>query len=136
MDVLSALAYVAERKIEEAIAEGQFDNLPGMGKPLDCEDLSHLPPDMRLAYRILKSSGFIEKEPEPGKAVSMRELLSEAQEEKKTYSKLQRFKLMMSRVERAKALPHEPGHRESGTSSPEKSTHEDSPYLEKLLNHL
>ena len=134
MDALSAIACVAERKIEEAIAEGQFDNLPGMGKPLECEDLSHLPPDMRLAYRVLKSNGFIEKEPEPGKPLSMRDLLTDAQEEKRTYGKLQRFKLMMSRVEKVRAANRESNRREGGGC--EKSNHESSPYLEKLMDHL
>ncbi len=31
---VTALLYLAERKIEEAIARGEFDNLPGAGRPL------------------------------------------------------------------------------------------------------
>ena len=30
---------IAEKRIEDAIAEGKFDNLPGMGQPLDLEPL-------------------------------------------------------------------------------------------------
>ena len=55
---LSATAIIAERRIAEAMAEGQFDNLPGRGRPLQLEDLSHLAPEMRLAYIVLKNSGF------------------------------------------------------------------------------
>lgn len=60
----NAVATIAERKIQEAIEEGQLDNLPGYGKPLELEDLSHIPPDMRMAYTLLKNSGFYEQKKE------------------------------------------------------------------------
>src|SRR5690242_17011124 len=37
VDIESALRRLAERRIEEAMKEGKFDNLPGMGQPLDLE---------------------------------------------------------------------------------------------------
>lgn len=43
---------IAERKIEEAIAEGAFDNLRGRGKPLSASDL-----ETPLDIRILKNAG-------------------------------------------------------------------------------
>ena len=57
---LSAITLIAERRIAEAMSEGRFDNLPGRGRPQELEDLSHLAPEMRLAYIILKNSGFLE----------------------------------------------------------------------------
>jgi hypothetical protein len=62
-DELSAIAIIAERRIAEAMAEGQFDHLPGRGRPQQLEDLSSLAPEMRLAYMVLKNSGFLEAEP-------------------------------------------------------------------------
>lgn len=64
---LSAIALIAERRITEAMAEGLFDNLPGRGRPLALEDLSHLAPEVRLAYTILKNSGFLEDGLTPGR---------------------------------------------------------------------
>jgi hypothetical protein len=126
MNPMSAIAFVAERKIEEALADGAFDNLPGMGKPLELEDLSHLPPDMRMAYTILKNSGFVDKCPEPGKDLSMRDLLSSAEEERATYGKMQRLKVMMARVQRRKEdLALEKPAPDANTDA--------SPYLEKLI---
>ena len=53
------LLYLAERKIEEAIARGEFDNLPGAGRPLDLDDEDPLwPEEVRMARRILRNSGF------------------------------------------------------------------------------
>jgi DnaJ family protein C protein 28 len=46
------LARIADRKIEEAIEEGAFDNLPGKGQPLRLDDTpAHL--------RILKNAGVL-----------------------------------------------------------------------------
>lgn len=39
VDIESALRRLADRRIEEAMREGKFDNLPGMGKPLDLEPM-------------------------------------------------------------------------------------------------
>ena len=59
-EALNAMAVIAERRISEAMSEGLFDNLPGRGRPQELEDLSHLAPEMRLAYIVLKNSGFME----------------------------------------------------------------------------
>jgi hypothetical protein len=53
---------IAERKIAEAIAAGELDDLPGTGKPLELEDDSHVPEDLRAAYRILKNAGYVPPE--------------------------------------------------------------------------
>lgn len=39
VDIESALRRLADRRIEEAMREGKFDNLPGRGKPLDLEPM-------------------------------------------------------------------------------------------------
>jgi hypothetical protein len=56
------LDFLAEQKIAEAIAAGEFDDLPGAGRPLELEDDSHVPEDLRAAYRILKNAGYVPPE--------------------------------------------------------------------------
>lgn len=52
-------SYVAsEDKIRKAQQDGVFDNLPGQGKPLKLEDLSAIPEELRMAYKIMKNAGF------------------------------------------------------------------------------
>jgi hypothetical protein len=53
------IAKVAERKIQEAIDEGKFDDLPGRGKPLVFDDDPMTPPHLRLANRILKNANVL-----------------------------------------------------------------------------
>ncbi len=47
-----------EEHIRKAIEEGQFDNLPGKGKPLKLDENPHEDPEWRLAHTMLKNSGF------------------------------------------------------------------------------
>ena len=53
------IAKVAERKIQEAIDEGKFDNLPGKGKPIIFDDDPMTPPHLRMANRILKNANVL-----------------------------------------------------------------------------
>ncbi|WP_018609075.1 DnaJ family domain-containing protein [Uliginosibacterium gangwonense] len=53
---------LAERRIEEARDAGEFDDLPGAGKPLSAEDWSMVPEDERMAYRLLKNAGYLPPE--------------------------------------------------------------------------
>ncbi|WPC81466.1 DUF1992 domain-containing protein [Bacillus halotolerans] len=53
---------VSEDKIKRAIKDGEFDNLPGMGKPLPKDDAAHLPESLRMGYRMLKNAGMAEDE--------------------------------------------------------------------------
>jgi hypothetical protein len=57
------LERLAEEKIQQALARGEFDDLPGKGKAIpDEEDLAFVPEEMRTAYRILKNAGYVPEE--------------------------------------------------------------------------
>lgn len=52
--------YFVEEKIKKSVENGEFDNLPGSGKPLNLhDDLPGLSPEIKMAYRILNNAGFI-----------------------------------------------------------------------------
>ncbi|KJR49065.1 hypothetical protein UF75_0580 [Desulfosporosinus sp. I2] len=57
-DIFSMLT---ERRIQEAIARGDSQNLPGSGKPLKIEGLYFLPRKLRAAYIVLKNSGYLDQ---------------------------------------------------------------------------
>jgi hypothetical protein len=130
-DILAAIAFVAERKIEEAIAEGKLDKLPGAGKPILLEDLSHIPPEMRMAYTILRASSHLEEAIPPERLPPrMDDLLSAVPEEQRVYGKMRRLKLMLARVRKSekKTLPEQTGKPRADA--------EKSPYLEKLVGKI
>ncbi len=73
------LHHIAEDRIRAAQDEGVFDNLPGKGKPLQLEDESGIPDDMRLAFKILKNAGCLPIEMEVRKEIyNIRQLLNAA----------------------------------------------------------
>jgi DnaJ homologue, subfamily C, member 28, conserved domain len=53
-----------DEKIKEAIARGEFDNLPGKGKALDLDAYFAMPEHLRMGYSILKSADIIPEEME------------------------------------------------------------------------
>lgn len=59
-----------EEKIKQAIARGEFDNLEGMGKPLDLDAYFNTPEDMRMAFAMLKSNQFAPEEVEMMKEIA------------------------------------------------------------------
>lgn len=64
VDMESAMRRLADRRIEEAMREGKFDNLRGMGKPLDLEPM---PADENArmtwwALRLMKQNDFTPEE--------------------------------------------------------------------------
>jgi Domain of unknown function (DUF1992) len=59
-----SLERIAEEKIRDAIARGEFDNLPGAGKPIDLEEYFRTPEELRMAYSILKSARCLPEEVE------------------------------------------------------------------------
>ncbi len=56
------LEQLAENRIIDAIAHGEFNDLPGSGKPLEMEDLSLVPEEIRMAYKVLKNAGMMPPE--------------------------------------------------------------------------
>lgn len=53
---------VSEDRIKKGYKDGEFDNLPGLGKPMIMEDLSGIPEELRMAYKLLKNAGYSQEE--------------------------------------------------------------------------
>jgi len=53
---------LAEKHIKAALEKGELSDLPGEGKPLQLDDDSHVPAELRAGYRLLKNSGFLPPE--------------------------------------------------------------------------
>ena len=76
-DNVDWIAGIAERKIQEAIEEGLFDNLPGAGRPLDLTVNPFEPPGMGPVYRMLKHNKvlpswlLLEREIDAARAIAL-----------------------------------------------------------------
>jgi hypothetical protein len=51
-----------EELIKEALAKGEFDDLPGKGKPLDLGAYFQTPEDLRMGFSVLKNSNIVPEE--------------------------------------------------------------------------
>jgi hypothetical protein len=71
--LLPQIQSLVDARIEEARLRGEFDNLPGAGKPLPEEDMS-VPEELRLAHRILKNAGVLP--PELGELSEINQLMT------------------------------------------------------------
>ncbi len=112
-DIDSAIGRLAEAKILEAIEKGAFDKLPGRGRPLNLEDMSLVPDDLRVGYILLKNSGYLPEELELYKEITSLNRLIECCGEgesdeknrlrKKLLKKTVRYQMMRDR--KAKKIP-------------------------------
>ena len=90
---------IAERRIREAQARGELDDLPGAGAPLVLDDDALVPEDLRVAYRILKNAGFLPPELEAhGEIREIEQLLQRVENEFERARLLSRINFLLSRT--------------------------------------
>jgi hypothetical protein len=90
---------IIEKRIQEAQKKGEFDDLPGQGEPLDIEDDTHIPEDLRLAYKILKNADCLPPELEIKKEIrQMEDMLDGIPDEKEKYRMIKRINYKIMRL--------------------------------------
>jgi hypothetical protein len=97
---MDILATIAERKILEAMARGEFDDLPGRGQPLALEEeFPDIPAELRMAYKILKNAGFVPPEVELRReVVSLRTLVETLADEKERRKKQRELQVKLLKL--------------------------------------
>jgi hypothetical protein len=99
MGLFSAFDRLIEEKIREAMQRGEFDNLPGSGEPLHLENDSHLPEDLRLAYKILKNADCLPPELQLRKDIrKTEELLAGIQDTQEKYRQMKKLNFMIMKL--------------------------------------
>jgi len=99
---------IAEERIKEAQRAGAFDNLPGKGKPLDLEDLSWVPDDLRIGYLVLKNAHVLPPEAELLKDIhTIEDLLKHVEDEgeRRALAKSIQFKLIRLDMLKRRSMP-------------------------------
>ena len=99
-----------EELIKQAIAKGEFDDLPGKGKPLDLSAHFETPEHLRMGYSMLKGAEFVPEEVQLLKDMAaLREELKSCRDEgrkreltKALQDKGITYSLLMERARRAK----------------------------------
>ena len=100
-----AFEKIVEQKIQEAMKRGEFDNLELKGQPLNLEDLSGVPEDLRMGFKVLKNAGILPEEMQLRKDIAnMKELIASGKngiepetEKAKLTGKILRLKMMLEK---------------------------------------
>jgi len=75
---------IVEEIIKKAQERGEFDNLPGKGKPVDLTAYFETPEDVRVAQSVLKNAGFTSREVELlNEIAGLKQVLAAVLDEKK-----------------------------------------------------
>jgi len=99
---------LVEEMIKKAQERGEFDNLPGKGKPIDLTEYFEMPEDVRVAQSVLKNAGMKSREVDLLKEIAeLKQALAKVVKEKKRQEiqkqiqeKQVEFSLMMERQRR------------------------------------
>lgn len=81
---------IVEALIKDAMERGEFDNLPGRGKPIDLTEYFETPEDVRLANSILKNAGMTSREVDLLKEIAELKQVREALLEEKKKREIDR----------------------------------------------
>lgn len=100
--MLSIIQTIAERKIQQAMEEGTLPDLSHWkGKPLPADDLSGVPEELRMAYRLLKNGGYVPEELALQKEITrIEQLLENCRDEKEKLRQLNKVSCLRAKLER------------------------------------
>ncbi len=97
---------IAERKIQEAMDNGEFDNLPNKGKPLNMDDDLFIPQDLRLTYRILRNADCLPPELElRNEIISLRKMIDSLDDDKERIKKIRELNFKILRLNEMRKRP-------------------------------
>lgn len=122
--MLSIIQTIAERKIQQAMADGTIPDLSHWkNKPLPPDDMAHVPEDLRMAYRLLKNGGYVPEEVAMQKEINrLEQLLVNCADEREKIRQLRRISCLRTKLENRLGRSMELG--------------EDTPYYDRVVDRL
>ena len=98
--MLTGFEKIIEERIRVARMKGEFKNLPGSGEPIVYENDGHIPEDLRLAYKILKNSGYLPPEIEERKEVKkLEDLIACTTDEHERLKQMKKLNVLLMKVD-------------------------------------
>ncbi len=97
--MITGFEKIVESRIQKAKQNGEFNNLPGSGKPLVYTEDCFVPEELRLAYKILKNADCLPPEIELKKQIRQTEdLLNAMDETAEKYHLLKKLNFMIMKL--------------------------------------
>lgn len=102
----SALVIIAERRIAQAIENGSLRTDSWKNKPLPLGNDSFVPDDLKMAYKILKNSGYLPPEVETRKEIQKTEdLISQTEDEHQRVKQLKKLNVLQMKLDSQRSRP-------------------------------
>lgn len=97
---MDSLAFIAEQKIAEAMRERDLNSPKWKNKPLPLEDDRFVPDDLKMAYKILKNSGYLPPEIEERKEVQrLEDLIAKTEDEHERLKQMKKLNVLLMKVD-------------------------------------
>lgn len=97
---MNPLTRIAEQKISQAIEEGSLTFDRWKNKPLPKDDDQFVPPDLKMAYKMLKNAGFVPPEIEAKKEIQrLEDLIADTEDEHVRLKQMQKLHLLLTKAD-------------------------------------
>lgn len=102
---MDSLAFIAEQKILKAMEERDLNSPQWKNKPLPLEDDHLVPEDLKIAYKILKNSGYLPPELEERKEIRrIEDLIASTEDEHERLKQMKKLNVLLMKVEEKRAF--------------------------------
>ena len=104
--MIQALQRIAEQRIAKAIEDGTLKVEGWKNRPLPLDDDSFVPDDMKMAYKILKNSGYVPPEVETRKEIQkLEDLIVKTEDSHQRVKQMKKLDLLMRKIDSQRSRP-------------------------------
>lgn len=102
---MDSLAFIAEQKILKAMEERDLNSPRWKNKPLPLDDDHFVPEDLKIAYKMLKNSGYLPPELEERKEIKrIEDLIASTEDEHERLKQMKKLNVLLMKVEEKRAF--------------------------------
>lgn len=103
---MDSLSFIAEQKITQAMQEKDFNSPKWKNKPLPLDDDKFVPDDLKMAYKILKMSGYLPKEIEERKEIKkLEDLIACTEDEHERLKQMKKLNVLLMKMNERRDAP-------------------------------
>jgi len=103
---MDSLSLIAEQKIAQAMQEKDFNSPKWKNKPLPLDDDKFVPDDLKMAYKILKMSGYLPKEIEERKEIKkLEDLIACTEDEHERLRQMKKLNVLLMKMDERRDSP-------------------------------
>ncbi len=100
------ITFIAEQRISQAIEKGELKSTGWENKPLPLNNDHMVPDDLKIAYKILKNSGYLPPEIETRKEITrLEELIARTEDEHERLQQMRKLNVLLMKVDATRSNP-------------------------------